>query len=91
MLRPTASLHILHCLPLFSRVFEFTVSFPLETDLLIRVMDKDLVGSDDIIGETRVDLENRFYSSHRASCGLHLYYDVLVLQLHYTSLKALAC
>lgn len=65
------------------RVFEFTVSFPLETDLLIKVMDHDLVGSDDAIGETQVDLENRFYSRHRASCGLALYYDTLVLCLHH--------
>ncbi|XP_041638940.1 fer-1-like protein 4 [Cheilinus undulatus] len=61
--------------PTFGEVFEFNVSFPLETDLLIEVMDHDMLGSDDIIGETRVDLENRFYSGHRASCGLALYYD----------------
>lgn len=57
------------------------MSFPLETELVTMVMDHDLVGSDDVIGETRVDLENRFYSRHRASCGLALYYDTLVLQL----------
>ncbi|CAF91570.1 unnamed protein product, partial [Tetraodon nigroviridis] len=62
--------------PTFGEVFEFTVSFPLDTELSIRVMDHDLVGTDDIIGETHIDLENRFYSSHRASCGLALYYDV---------------
>lgn len=57
------------------------MSFPLETELVTMVMDHDLVGSDDVIGETRVDLENRFYSRHRPSCGLALYYDTLVLQL----------
>ncbi|XP_037622050.1 fer-1-like protein 4 [Sebastes umbrosus] len=61
--------------PTFGEVFEFTVSFPLETELVVRVMDHDIIGSDDVIGETRVDLENRFYSRHRASCGLALYYD----------------
>ncbi|XP_058488607.1 fer-1-like protein 4 [Solea solea] len=61
--------------PVFGEVFEFNVSFPLETELAIMVMDHDLVGSDDVIGETRVDLENRFYSKHRACCGLALYYD----------------
>ncbi|XP_070758115.1 fer-1-like protein 4 [Enoplosus armatus] len=61
--------------PTFGEVFEFTVSFPLDTELVITVMDHDLVGSDDVIGETRVDLENRFYSRHRACCGLALYYD----------------
>ncbi|XP_077434597.1 fer-1-like protein 4 isoform X2 [Vanacampus margaritifer] len=61
--------------PVFGEVFELTVSFPLETELLVRVMDHDMVGTDDLIGETRVDLENRFYSRHRATCGLALYYD----------------
>lgn len=61
--------------PVFGEVFEFTVSFPLETELLVTVLDHDLVGVDDVIGETRLDLENRFYSRHRASCGLPLYYD----------------
>ncbi|XP_028262078.1 fer-1-like protein 4 [Parambassis ranga] len=61
--------------PTFGEVFELTVSFPLETELGIKVMDHDMVGADDIIGETRVDLENRFYSRHRPSCGLALYYD----------------
>ncbi|XP_077384701.1 fer-1-like protein 4 isoform X2 [Festucalex cinctus] len=61
--------------PVFGEVFELTVSFPAETELLVRVMDHDLVGTDDLIGETRVDLENRFYSRHRATCGLALYYD----------------
>uniref|UniRef100_A0A672T2U3 Fer-1-like protein 4 n=1 Tax=Sinocyclocheilus grahami TaxID=75366 RepID=A0A672T2U3_SINGR len=61
--------------PVFGEVFELTVSFPLETELTLFVFDHDLVGSDDLIGETRVDLENRFYSRHRAGCGLALHYD----------------
>ncbi|KAM3850594.1 fer-1-like protein 4 [Diretmus argenteus] len=61
--------------PVFGEVFELTVSFPLETELVVTVMDHDLVGSDDLIGETRVDLENRFYSRHLACCGLAQYYD----------------
>ncbi|XP_014885626.1 fer-1-like protein 4 [Poecilia latipinna] len=61
--------------PIFGEVFELTVSFPLETELVVTVMDHDLVGADDVIGETRIDLENRFYSRHRASCGLALHYD----------------
>ncbi len=63
------------------RVFELTVSFPLETELALYVFDHDLVGSDDLIGETRVDLENRFYSRHRAGCGLALHYDKWVMVL----------
>ena len=37
--------------------------------------DWDLLGSDDLIGETKVDLEDRFYSRHRATCGLAASYD----------------
>ncbi|XP_066527462.1 fer-1-like protein 4 [Hoplias malabaricus] len=61
--------------PVFGEVFELTVSFPLETELSLSVFDHDLVGLDDVIGETRIDLENRFYSRHRALCGLASYYD----------------
>lgn len=60
------------------RVFELTVSFPLETELTLMVFDHNLVGSDDLIGETRIDLENRFYSHHYAGCGIALYYDTCV-------------
>ncbi|KAF0034740.1 hypothetical protein F2P81_012498 [Scophthalmus maximus] len=73
--------------PTFGEVFELTVSFPLETELAVTVMDHDLVGSDDVIGETRVDLENRFYSRHRACCGLALHYDTLVPKLHHVGLS----
>ncbi|KAG9353405.1 hypothetical protein JZ751_018000 [Albula glossodonta] len=61
--------------PVFGEVFELTVNFPLETELTLSVFDHDMVGSDDLIGETRIDLENRFYSRHRAGCGIALYYD----------------
>uniref|UniRef100_A0A8C5CLV0 C2 domain-containing protein n=1 Tax=Gadus morhua TaxID=8049 RepID=A0A8C5CLV0_GADMO len=64
-----------HLNPVFGEVFDLTVSFPLETELLIAVMDHNLVGSDDVIGETKLDLENRFYSRHLACCGLAQYYN----------------
>ncbi|XP_044155415.1 LOW QUALITY PROTEIN: fer-1-like protein 4 [Bufo gargarizans] len=62
--------------PVFGEVFEMTISFPAESELTISVFDHDLIGSDDLIGETKLDLENRFYSSHRPNCGLALQYDV---------------
>lgn len=62
----------------------------METELLITVLDHDLVGSDDHIGETRIDLENRFYSHHRATCGLAIYYDKSVLHLHSHNLNIVA-
>lgn len=52
------------------RCFEFEAIIPMDSVLTVGVYDWDLVGSDDLIGETKVDLENRFYSKHRPTCGL---------------------
>nr|XP_005986843.1 PREDICTED: fer-1-like protein 4 [Latimeria chalumnae] len=62
--------------PVFGEVFELSVNFPLETELTVSVFDHDMMGSDDLIGETKIDLENRFYSNHRAICGLASQYDI---------------
>ncbi|KAG8565186.1 hypothetical protein GDO81_012752 [Engystomops pustulosus] len=62
--------------PVFGEVFEMTISFPVESELTICVFDHDLVGSNDLIGETKLDLENRFYSNYRPNCGIALQYDV---------------
>lgn len=51
------------------RLFEFTATVPLVKDLKITVMDYDLIGRDDVIGETQIDLEQRLLSRYRASCG----------------------
>lgn len=61
--------------PVFGQCFEVEVTFPQESNLTVQIYDWDLFGSDDLIGETRIDLENRFYSKHRATCGLALHYD----------------
>ena len=52
------------------RSFEIQASFPKESLLRILIYDYDVVGGDDLIGETHVDLENRFFSRHHATCGL---------------------
>lgn len=59
----------------FLRCFEIEATFPQDSLLTVQVLDWDLVGTDDMIGETKIDLENRFYSRHRATCGLTKKYD----------------
>lgn len=61
--------------PVFGKCFEIEATFPQDSMLNIQVLDWDLVGSDDLIGETKIDLENRFYSKHRATCGIGLKYE----------------
>uniref|UniRef100_A0A8C4YDY2 C2 domain-containing protein n=1 Tax=Gopherus evgoodei TaxID=1825980 RepID=A0A8C4YDY2_9SAUR len=61
--------------PVFGEVMELSISFPMESELTVSIFDHDLVGSDDLIGETKIDLENRFYSRHRANCGVASQYD----------------
>ncbi|XP_023422086.2 otoferlin isoform X3 [Cavia porcellus] len=62
--------------PVFGKSFDIEASFPMESMLTVSVYDWDLVGTDDLIGETKIDLENRFYSKHRATCGIAQTYSV---------------
>uniref|UniRef100_A0A8C1QMY5 Fer-1 like family member 6 n=1 Tax=Cyprinus carpio TaxID=7962 RepID=A0A8C1QMY5_CYPCA len=64
--------------PVFGRSFEFQATFPKESLLTILIYDYDMVGGDDLIGETQIDLENRFYSRHRATCGLPTEYAIFM-------------
>ncbi|KAH9636494.1 hypothetical protein HF086_002194 [Spodoptera exigua] len=61
--------------PVFGKCFEIEATFPQDSLLTIQVLDWDLLGADDLIGETKIDLENRFYSRHRATCGLPMKYE----------------
>lgn len=63
----------------FFSVFEVIGTLPLNKDLTIQVWDKDLTTSDDLIGETTIDLENRYLSRHRATVGLPKQYHVYVI------------
>ena len=66
---------VLHSNHLLSRCFEMEASFPQDSVLTVQVVDWDLLGGDDLIGETKIDLENRFYSRHRATCPVATKYD----------------
>ncbi|XP_077477285.1 otoferlin b [Stigmatopora argus] len=61
--------------PLFGKSFDIEATFPTDSTLTVSIYDWDLVGTDDLIGETKVDLESRFYSKHRATCGIAASYS----------------
>uniref|UniRef100_W5MRC4 C2 domain-containing protein n=1 Tax=Lepisosteus oculatus TaxID=7918 RepID=W5MRC4_LEPOC len=61
--------------PVFGEYVSFSFNFKRKTELMIQILDHDLVGSDDLIGETKIDLENRYYSRHYACCGLQRTYN----------------
>ncbi|MEE6477251.1 hypothetical protein FKM82_011430 [Ascaphus truei] len=62
--------------PVFGKSFDIEATFPMESMLTVAVYDWDLVGTDDLIGETKIDLENRYYSKHRATCGTSQTYAI---------------
>uniref|UniRef100_A0A8C4HU18 C2 domain-containing protein n=1 Tax=Dicentrarchus labrax TaxID=13489 RepID=A0A8C4HU18_DICLA len=62
--------------PLFGKSFDVEATFPMDSTLTVSIYDWDLVGTDDLIGETKIDLENRFYSKHRATCGITSNYAI---------------
>ncbi|XP_037550766.1 otoferlin [Nematolebias whitei] len=66
--------------PLFGKSFDVEATFPMDSTLTVSIYDWDLVGTDDLIGETKLDLENRFYSKHRATCGIACNYAMYWLK-----------
>ncbi|XP_061094120.1 otoferlin-like [Conger conger] len=62
--------------PIFGKSFDVEATFPMESLLTVSIYDWDLVGTDDLIGETKIDLENRFYSKHRPTCGISASYAI---------------
>uniref|UniRef100_A0A8C4QS14 C2 domain-containing protein n=1 Tax=Eptatretus burgeri TaxID=7764 RepID=A0A8C4QS14_EPTBU len=62
--------------PVFGKSFDIEATFPMDSMLTVAIYDWDLVGTDDLIGETKIDLENRLYSKHRATCGLSKHYSI---------------
>lgn len=63
--------------PIFGKCFELKGTFPWDHTLKISVMDHDTCFSDELIGETSIDLENRYYTKLHASCGIADTYETV--------------
>jgi hypothetical protein len=53
----------------FYQLIEFNAELPGYSQLVINVMDKDDIGSDDLIGSTTIDLEDRWFDKRWQELG----------------------
>ncbi|XP_051679896.1 myoferlin isoform X6 [Oryctolagus cuniculus] len=62
--------------PVFGRMYELSCYLPQDKDLKISVYDYDTLTRDEKVGETIIDLENRFLSRFGSHCGIPEQYCV---------------
>lgn len=48
--------------PKFNKYYDFEATFPGSPILNVALFDYDMIFGDDLIGETKIDLEDRFFS-----------------------------
>lgn len=60
-------------------MYEFHATLPEDYLLRISLYDYDAISSDELIGTTSVDLEDRVYTKHRASIGMAVEYNRYLL------------
>ena len=63
-------LEISYDLTVCTRIDCYALSCSQDHTLTVSVMDWDRATFHDLIGETKIDLENRYISQYRAHCGL---------------------
>jgi len=59
-------------------MYELPANLPIDRTLEVTVMDHDLLTANDLIGTTKIDLENRYLTKHMALCGLPTSFHKLV-------------
>ncbi|XP_050361233.1 otoferlin-like [Nymphalis io] len=62
--------------PIFGKMYEFRCTLPEDYVLTISVYDNDGDSLDGLIGCTKIDLEDRIYTKHRARIGLPFEYSL---------------
>lgn len=60
--------------PIFGKRYQLNGIIPKSTELKISIYDRDTLSNDDLIGKTKIDVENRLRSKYKAFCGLQKEY-----------------
>lgn len=61
--------------PIFGKRYQLNGIIPKSTELKVSIYDRDTLSKDDLIGKTKIDVENRLRSKYKAFCGIQKEYD----------------